>query len=82
MFSYAFEKGYLLKELKVKRPSAVKDSRRPSFTKEEWRKITTRLRKRVKEGWGAHKRDLFIMQKYVLILSNCGVRLGELRNLK
>ena len=82
MFSYAFERGYLLKELPIKKPSTVKDSRRPSFTKEEWSKITIRLRKRVKEGWGAHKRDRFIMQQYVLILANCGVRLGELRNLK
>ena len=52
MFSYAFEKGYLPKELKIKKPSPVKDSRRPSFTKEEWRTITTRMRKRVIEGWG------------------------------
>ena len=51
MFSYAFERGYLLKELPIKKPSTVKDSRRPSFTKEEWSKITIRLRKRVKEGW-------------------------------
>ena len=82
MFSYAFEKGYLPKELKVKRPSPEKDSRRPSFTKEEWRKLTTGMRKRVKEGWGAHKRDRFILNQYVLILANCGVRLGELRNIK
>ena len=82
MFSYAFEKGYLPKELKIKKPSPVKDSRRPSFTKEEWRTITTRMRKRVIEGWGAHKRDRFILNQYVLILANCGVRLGELRNLK
>ena len=81
MFSYAFEKGYLPKELKVKRPSPEKDSRRPSFTKEEWRKLTTGMRKRVKEGWGAHKRDRFLLNQYVLILANCGVRLGELRNL-
>ena len=81
MFSYAFERGYLLKELPIKKPSTVKDSRRPSFTKEEWSKITIRLRKRVREGWGAHKRDRFIMQQYVLILANCGVRLGEFKNL-
>ena len=82
MFSYAFEKGYLPKELKVKKPSPDKDSRRPSFTKEEWRKVTRRMSKRVIEGWGAHKRDRFILNQYCLILSNCGVRLGELRNLK
>jgi integrase len=39
------------------------------------------MRKRVSEGWGAFRRDRFILQQYVLILANCGVRLGELRNL-
>lgn len=82
MFAYAFEKGYVIKEVKVKRPSPEKDARRPSFSKEEWRKLTAGMRKRVKEGWGAHKRDRFILNQYVLILANCGVRLGELRNLK
>jgi integrase len=82
MFSYGFERGYLVRELKIKRPAPDKDARRPSFSKEEWRKITTGMRRRVKEGWGAFKRDRFILQQYVLILANCGVRLGELRNLK
>jgi integrase len=82
MFSYGFEKGYIVKEPKIKLPSPEKDSRRPSFSKEEWRKITAGMRKRVKEGWGAHKRDRHILQQYVLILANCGVRLGELRHLK
>ena len=31
---------------------------------------------------GAHKKDRFIMQQYVLILASSGVLLGELRNLK
>ena len=82
MFAYAFEKGYVIKEVKVKRPSPEKDARRPSFSKEEWRELTGGMRNRVKEGWGAHKRDRFILNQYVLILANCGVRLGELRNLK
>ena len=81
MFAYAFEKGYVTKQIEVKKPNPEKDKRRPSFSKEEWRKLTTGMRKRVKEGWGAHKRDRFILQQYVLILANCGVRLCELRNL-
>ena len=81
MFAYAFEKGYVTKQIEVKKPNPERDKRRPSFSKEEWRKLTTGMRKRVKEGWGAHKRDRFILQQYVLILANCGVRLGELRNL-
>ncbi len=40
-----------------KRPSPEKDSRRPSFTKDEWPKINTGMRERVKEGWRAHKRN-------------------------
>jgi integrase len=81
MLAYAFERGYLVKEFKIKRPSPDKNSRRPTFSKDEWRTITTGMRKRLSEGWGAFRRDRFILQQYVLILANCGVRLGELRNL-
>ncbi|MEE1554412.1 MAG: hypothetical protein V1262_00650, partial [Alphaproteobacteria bacterium] len=81
MFAYAFERGYLLKELKIKRPPADKDVRRPAFSTSDYRKLVTGMRKRVREGWGAHWRDRFYLQQYVLILANCGVRLGELRNL-
>ena len=81
MFSYAFERGYLLKELRIKRPPANKDVRRPAFSKTDYRKLVTGMRKRVREGWGANARDRFYLQQFVLILANCGVRLGELRNL-
>jgi len=81
MFAYAYEKGYLLTELKIKRPAAEKDVRRPAFSKNDYRKLVSGMRKRVKEGWGANARDRFYLQQYVLILANCGARVGELRNL-
>ena len=82
MFAYAFEKGFLLKELNIKRPQEDKDVRRPAFSKTDYRKLVTGMRKRVREGWGANARDRFYLQHYVLILANCGVRLGEFRHLK
>ena len=81
MFAYAFERGYLLRELKIKRPPADKDVRRPAFSKTDYRKLVAGMRKRVREGWGANARDRFYLQQFVLILANCGVRIGEIRHL-
>jgi hypothetical protein len=38
-------------------------------------KISMGMGKRVKEGWGEHKRDRYLLNQYDLILANCGVRL-------
>ena len=81
MFAYAFERGYLLTELKIKRPPPDKDVRRPAFSISDYRKLVAGMRKRVREGWGANARDRFYLQQFVLILANCGVRIGELRHL-
>jgi integrase len=81
MFSYAFERGYLVKELKIKRPAEDKNSRRPTFNKSEWRRLTDGMRRRIKESFGSAKRDRFYLQQFVLILANSGMRIGELRNL-
>ena len=58
--------------------------RRPTFTIKEWRKLTRMMREWVKEG--KHKghvgRDRYLIQQYVLILANCGARIGEIRFLR
>ena len=42
------------------------------------------MREWVKEAqkWGSVHRDRFLSQQYVLILANCGARIGELRFLR
>jgi integrase len=58
-------------------------SRRSTFNLTEWKKITTGMRKWVKEGKSLGKyRDRFILQQYVLLMSNSGIRVGEMRDLK
>ena len=81
MMAFAFERGYINKELRIKRPAPDKESRRPAFSKSEWKQITEGMRRRVKEGYGAHLRDRITLQNYALILANSGIRIGEARNL-
>lgn len=82
-FRYTVDKGWLQTVPEIKSPSMSKN-RRPSFTLKEWRLLVRRMREWVKEGevWGAVGRDRFLTQQYVLILANCGARIGEIRNLK
>lgn len=57
--------------------------RRSTFTEGEYKKITRLLREWVKDGKVLGKwRDRYIFQQYFLILSNSGLRVGELRHLK
>ena len=83
MFKYAVDKGWLtgIPDMVV---SSVHKNRRPTFTNQEWRLLTRCMREWVKEGqqWGSVGRDRFLSQQYVLILANCGARVGELRNLR
>ena len=83
MFKYAVDKGWLtgIPDMVV---SSLHKNRRPTFTNQEWRLLTRRIREWVKEGqqWGSVGRDRFLSQQYVLILANCGARVGKLRNLR
>ena len=80
MFNYSIDKGWMTS---MPVPSLHKN-RRPSFTTQEWRQLTRRMRKCVKEGqqWESVGRDRFVSQQYVLVLANCGARMGELRRLR
>jgi len=83
MFSYAVDKGWCQSIPDTNVPSLEKN-RRPTFTVSEWRLLTRRMREWVKEGqkWGSVGRDRYLTQQYVLILANCGARIGELRFLR
>jgi len=60
--------------------------RRPHFTQKEYEKLYVEMRKWVKEGktkLGGYKwRDRFVLQKYILIMFNTGMRVGEARTLR
>jgi len=83
MFNYAVDKGWMVSipDMAVPPPQ---DNRRPTFSKQEWRKLTRRMREWVKEGekWGSVGRDRFVSQQYILLLANCGARVGEMRFLR
>ena len=83
MFKYAVDKGWLSSIPDMAVPSHHKN-RRPTFTIQEWRLLTRRMREWVKEAepWGSVGRDRFLSYQYILILANCGARVGELRNLR
>lgn len=60
-------------------------TRRPHFDKKDWNKLTRFLGEWVKQGKnksGPIYRDRLMLTNYVLILANCGIRVGEARNLK
>ena len=81
-FKYCVDKGWVKGVPVMNEPSPDK-SRRPSFSLTEWRKLTRLMREWVKEGesWGGVGRDRFLIQQYVLLLANCGARVGEFRHL-
>lgn len=82
VFKFAVSKGYIPAIPETEPPKAQLE-RRPTFTLDEWRKLTVRARAWVKEGESkATWRHRFMTQQYVLILANTGMRVGELRGLR
>tara|TARA_B100001093_G_scaffold519458_1_gene608579 strand:+ start:25 stop:1245 length:1221 start_codon:yes stop_codon:yes gene_type:complete len=83
LFKYSYQRGYITEPLSIPKIKTKGINRRPTFTMSEWNKITKGMRKWVEEGRRLGKwRDRFITQQYILIMSNCGVRVGEMRDLK
>jgi integrase len=82
-FSYCVDKGWLQTIPELNQPSLDK-TRRPSFNLNEYRLLIRRMREWVKEGQskGEHARNRFLTQQYVLLLTNCGARVGEFRFVK
>jgi integrase len=57
--------------------------RRPTFTLDEWTTIYTKARAWVDEGEAkATWRQRYMLQQYILILANTGLRIGEARNIR
>lgn len=82
VFKFAVTRGYLQSVPETDPPKAALE-RRPTFTQDEWRKIYTKARDWVKEGESlATWRQRFMTQQYVLVLTNTGLRVGELRGLR
>ena len=83
LFKYCYQRGYITEPLSIPKLKTNGISRRPTFTMNEWKKITTGMRQWVEEGKPLGRwRERYITQQYVLIMSNCGVRVGEMRNVR
>jgi len=82
ILKFSKRKGFLNEVPTIPLPK-LKINPRPDFSKNEWRKLYTFMRKWV--GDMDHpriKRDRFYTQQTILILGNTGVRVGELRTVR
>lgn len=83
LVKFGFQRGYVNELIDIPKIKTNGISRRPTFTLAEWKQITRGMKKWVNEGIeNGHWRDRFLLQQYVLLMSNSGVRVGEMRNLK
>ena len=81
LMKFALQRGHVTKPFKIPKLETKGINRRPTFTLAEWKKITTGMRAWVKEGRSnGHWRERFVLQQYVLLLSNSGIRIGEMRS--
>lgn len=79
VFDTALAEGWVkqssIPEIKT---SGVKSKRRPDFTLDDWRKITSNLRHWVSRATSAkNKQYRELMRDYVMILANTGIRTGK-----
>ncbi len=83
ILNFCLDRSYIQKIPKFPKFGNSKNPR-PDFTGPEWNKLYKFMRNHVKEVKGnkAHYRDRFYLQQYVLILGNCGIRVGEARGIK
>jgi len=91
IFKFAKTQGYIDVLPDIPAPSLIRNPR-PDFTKQDWRVLTSYMRVwvvatpnglRGKNGLD-HKRERerYYLQQYILILSNTGIRIGEMRNVR
>ena len=81
VFNYALSKGYITDLPTIPAPKEEK-VRRPTFTLNEWRKLTRQMREWVRDAEGtAGYRSRFYAWNYFLTLANTGLRVGEARDL-
>lgn len=80
LMKFALQRGHVTKPFKIPKLDTRGVTRRPTFTLAEWKKITTGMRAWVEEGrTNGHWRERYVLQQYVLLLSNSGIRIGEMR---
>lgn len=83
LMKYGFQRGHTAELIEIPKIKTKGIIRRPTFTMNEWKQITKGMKKWVAEGVeNGHWRERFLLQQYVLLMSNSGVRVGEMRNLK
>lgn len=83
IFKFGYQRCYIKELIKIPKIKTNGVNRRPTFTLAEWRKITRGMRSWVSKGIDTgHWRERFLLQQYVLLMSNSGVRVGEMRNLR
>lgn len=83
IFKFGYQRGYVKELLHIPKLKTNGINRRPTFTLAEWKKITKGMRSWVSEGIDkGYWRERFILQQYVLLMSNSGVRVGEMRILR
>lgn len=80
LMKYAFDRGYISKPLEIEKLKTRGIRRRSTFSDDEWTRIYTGMREWVKEGKAnGHWRQRYLLQQYVLLMSNSGIRIGEMR---
>jgi len=83
LFKFAVDRGYITALPDIPKNEVKGIARRSTFTNDEWRRITRNMREWVKAGQNKGKgRDRFILQQYVLIMANTGMRVGEIRHIR
>ena len=84
-FKWIFRNGYVDRPIEFDKPK-IKLTRRTHFDPTDWAKLTRFLREWVKQGktgkGGGKVRDRFLLTRYILILANTGIRVGEARMLR
>jgi integrase len=85
VFDTAIAHGWMLqKSIPILKNKGKKSNRRPDFTMQDWKRVTANLPHWIKKADNdrtRHMREL--LQDYVLILSNTGIRTGtEAQNIK
>ena len=91
VFKFAKSKGYIKEIFDIPVPPLVRNPR-PDFTKDEWKKLYTFMRKwvdeEIKQPHGKPylnprvQRERFYLQHYVLVMTNTGIRVGEMRKVQ
>jgi site-specific recombinase XerD len=78
---WCLDNGYLTQIPRLPKV-AGEQARRPHFTREEWKSITTHLGTYVQESPNSVKRDRRLLALYINIMRHTGIRVGEARELK